>query len=342
MKYSFKDISAVCIFLLTTSVVSANSIDGQPTSAISSKMAKDVLLTDVTVAGNKVIAVGERGHIIYSDDGENWQQANVPVSVLLTSISFENETLGFVTGHDATLLKTTDGGNNWHLVNYQPRLDKPLLDVSVKGKRVVAVGAYGLYWQSNDGGETWQSEFHDELLIEDDRLFLEDLRQFEPENYEKEKQFLLSHFNNIYLSNDIWYLAGEAGLLAKSVNNGQDWQNVETDYIGSYFSMTSLPSRQLLLAGLRGNVFVSTDESKWQSITLPAPATINNLLVTEDTTYLFANSGNLFEIDKDVNVKHTLLPDGKAIMSGVKFNDQLILATEAGIKRFPLTNNAKK
>ena len=336
MKHSFLKVSAGCLLLASTCCFS--EAQKQPTPAIESSMASQVLLTDITKVGDKFLAVGERGHIIYSTNGQDWQQANVPVNVLLTSIAFGNSELGFATGHDATLLKTTNGGLDWQLVNYQPEQDKPLLDVAVHGDKVVAVGAYGLYFQSNDAGQTWQDEFHDELLIEDDRLFLADLKQFEPENYEKEKQFLLSHFNSVHLSDKAWYMVGEAGFVAKSDDQGQEWVKIETDYFGSYFAFDQLNDGTKLLAGLRGNAFISHDGEAWEEVRMPAPATINNLYIGKAQSFLFANSGNVFVLDKSLNVDHKIMPDGKAVMAGVQHGSTIIMATEAGIKKLSLSD----
>jgi photosystem II stability/assembly factor-like uncharacterized protein len=34
------------------------------------------------------VAVGQYGHILLSSDGDNWQQANVPLQTTLTSVFF--------------------------------------------------------------------------------------------------------------------------------------------------------------------------------------------------------------------------------------------------------------
>ena len=207
-------------------------------------------------------------------------------------------------------------------------------------KQAVAVGAYGLYWQSTDGGENWNSSFHDELLIEDDRIFLEEIKQYEPENYEQEKQFLLPHFNHVQVTDNTWVMVGEAGFYATSNNQGKDWQILETEYFGSYF--TAYKGKEgVTLAGLRGNAFkTDINLTSWQQLDVPAPATINAMIQEDGTTYLFANSGNLFIADAS-GVKQHLFADGKAVLSGVVFNDKLVLATESGIKSIKLTDLAK-
>ena len=329
---------AVSMTLALTSATHAKN----PVAAYKSSLAQTSLLTDIELVSDKIIAVGERGHIIYSTDGKDWHQANVPVNVLLTSISFKDADTGFAVGHDATILKSTDGGINWQKVNFQPELDKPFLSIKSFGDTVIAAGAYGLYWESKDGGNTWSDQFQDELLIEDDRLYLEDLKQFEPDVYEQEKQFMLPHFNNVSMVEDVLYLAGEAGFIAQSFDLGENWIQLDSDYFGSYFSVTDFKG-QVLLAGLRGNLYSSDDKGQsWQQVETPVKATINTTITEQSSVFHFANSGNLFYSINGEKLKNHVFDDGKAIMSGVVWQDTLFLATEAGIKSISLLELSKK
>ena len=331
----FKKPFKILFYTILIGTVFSATTKEQPVATIKSKLASTQLVTDITVVGSKLVAIGERGHILLSDvdDGEQWQQANVPVNVLLTSMDFKDDKVGFVTGHDATLLKTIDGGLNWSIINYQPELDKPLLNVIVLEQSVIAVGAYGYFLQSTDLGETWQDQFQDELLIEDDRLYLADLKEYEPEVYKEERQFMLPHFNSIDVINGQLFIAGEAGFLAKSDMTGQDWQLIETDYFGSYFSISEVADT-ILLAGLRGNLFKSEDSGEsWDLLNTHIKATINSSYHTNNLAYFFANSGNIFYTSDNKNIQNYSFADGKAVMAGVIANDFLYLATEAGIKK---------
>ena len=59
-----------------------------------SKLAGAAMLASAK-AGRRLVCVGERGLVIYSDDGgATWQQADVPVSVTLTAVQFVTESLG--------------------------------------------------------------------------------------------------------------------------------------------------------------------------------------------------------------------------------------------------------
>ncbi|MHA4869540.1 WD40/YVTN/BNR-like repeat-containing protein [Duganella sp. PWIR1] len=74
-------------------------------------------LMAVVRAGKRLVAAGERGLIIYSDDsGQHWTQAQVPVSITLTALRFANEHDGWAVGNMGAVLRSTDGGASWQRV----------------------------------------------------------------------------------------------------------------------------------------------------------------------------------------------------------------------------------
>ena len=66
-------------------------------------LAGSSLLLDLAFAGQRMVAVGERGHVMLSDDqGATWRQAkSVPTRVLLTAVFFVDSEYGWAVGHDA-------------------------------------------------------------------------------------------------------------------------------------------------------------------------------------------------------------------------------------------------
>ncbi|MDX1677500.1 WD40/YVTN/BNR-like repeat-containing protein, partial [Arsukibacterium sp.] len=158
-------------------------------------LAEKSLLTDVQKVNNKFfVAVGERGHILLSPDGNEWQQAIVPVQSMLTAVHFTDELHGWAVGHDAVILKTRDGGSSWQLQQFIPEEDKPLLDVYFRdNQRGIAVGAYGLFYTTTDGGDTWEQALFIELAAEEDKEYLLELQQTDPEGYRTELTSILPH-----------------------------------------------------------------------------------------------------------------------------------------------------
>ncbi|HSH90193.1 MAG TPA: hypothetical protein VK996_09400, partial [Ramlibacter sp.] len=139
-------------------------------------------------AGARLVAVGEHGVVALSDDqGITWRQARVvPTSVSLAAVRFADERSGWAVGHGGVILRTTDGGETWlrqadgrslaqaalaasarsaddrqtkaaqRLVDDGP--DKPLMDIiAFNAQQALVVGAYGLAFETADGGKTWTS-----------------------------------------------------------------------------------------------------------------------------------------------------------------------------------------
>src|ERR1700712_4101634 len=117
--------------------------------ALESAKASRSLLLDVTHAGKRVVVVGDRGHILYSDDqGKTWVQAKVPTRQLLTAVYFVDEQHGWAVGHDAQILASGDGGATWSKQFEDLKREAPLLDVWFKDLSTgIAVGAYGAVLQ---------------------------------------------------------------------------------------------------------------------------------------------------------------------------------------------------
>jgi photosystem II stability/assembly factor-like uncharacterized protein len=85
--------------------------------ATPTKLIEDDLLLSVARAGDRLVAVGEFGHVALSDDnGATWRQATkVPTQSTLTSVVFIDAKTGWAAGHDKTILLTTDGGETWSI-----------------------------------------------------------------------------------------------------------------------------------------------------------------------------------------------------------------------------------
>ena len=76
--------------------------------------AEHSVLLDVVKTGNRLVAVGERGVVVLSDDGgRTWRQASVSTSVTLTSVQFASLKAGWAVGHSGVVVHTEDGGETW-------------------------------------------------------------------------------------------------------------------------------------------------------------------------------------------------------------------------------------
>ncbi|MGO2010324.1 MAG: WD40/YVTN/BNR-like repeat-containing protein [Pseudoalteromonas sp.] len=306
-------------------------------SAIVAPNAEKTLLTDIEYTGQNLIAVGKHGVVISSSDAKSWQQASVPTQVLLTAIDFVDNKNGWACGHDATIINSQDGGQNWQLQQSLPGLDKPCLDILfTDNQNGFAVGAYGMFYKTSDGGESWEKRFLDSLLFPEDRDYLNDLKTDYPEEYEAETASILPHFNRIISTNERLMLVGEMGLLAQSDDQGQTWQRLDEIYVGSFFAFASSLNQlkgEEIVAGLRGNIFVRDgQQASWQKIENDIHATVNSIIKYNNKQWLLlANSGVIYHL-KDNQLSVEQLADGKALLDGVLFEGKLVMASEDGIK----------
>ncbi|WP_282608104.1 YCF48-related protein [Pelagibius sp. Alg239-R121] len=218
---------------------SAATADTQVEESELADLASRSLLLDVVQNANRVIAVGDRGHVLLSDDpaSNSWKQVVVPTRSMLTAIASGGDGQFWAVGHDAVILKSTDSGQSWQLQSRDAELEAPLLDVWFEeGNHGFAVGAYGLFYETSDGGQNWEQRSIDEE---------------EP------------HFYTLFESaNGSLLLAGEFGSILRSPDRGETWVRLESPYEGSFFGGLGLSDGTLLLFGLRGNLFRSTDNGE--------------------------------------------------------------------------------
>lgn len=239
--------------------------------AVANRLAAKSVMLAVARAGQRLVAVGERGLIVLSDDhGRNWRQARTPVSVSLTNVSFQGAQHGWCVGHGGLVLTTDDGGETWvrrldgrrlaelfvaaarqgasshgeeaaRAVADAERLrtegpDKPLLDLMMLDeRRGLAVGAFGLALATDDGGHSWKPAT--------DRIVRANGR----------------HLYAVQRSPGAVLIAGEQGGLFVSFNDGASFAELQTPYAGSFFGAVALSDKDYLVYGLRGNAFRTSD-----------------------------------------------------------------------------------
>ncbi|MBA2965208.1 MULTISPECIES: WD40/YVTN/BNR-like repeat-containing protein [Ramlibacter] len=216
------------------------------TPAMQSPLASRGLVTGLAQAGNRVVAVGQRGHILWSDNaGQDWQQAKVPVSSDLVAVHFPSPDKGWAVGHDGVILHSTDGGKSWQRQRdgRPDEADVPLLDVWFGDESTGwAVGAFGTLLATTDGGANWKS------------------LQRDSDNPKKMHLYAVRG-----IGSDLW-IAGEQGLLMKLDRAGGRFAAVPLPYQGTLFGVAG-SGKTLLVHGLRGNLLRSTDGgANWQAV----------------------------------------------------------------------------
>lgn len=256
-------------------------------------------LLDVAQAGQRLVAVGQRGHILYSDDqGASWTQASVPVSSDLNAVHFPTASDGWAVGHDGVVLHSRDGGASWEkqldgrqlgrLMQgyYASRpdaaqwldegkrietegADKPFLDVWFSdAQNGFVVGAFNLIFRTRDGGQSWQPWAD---------------RTDNPSGY---------HLAAITGDGKQVFIAGEQGLLLRLDDSGERFQALTSPYQGSFFGVSVQPD-VVLAYGLRGHAFRSVDGgASWSKVETGLNASITaSARDARGRLYLFSQTG---------------------------------------------------
>jgi photosystem II stability/assembly factor-like uncharacterized protein len=304
-----RTLAVACVAALSVSLAApafgAAFVDVLDTPAQPSPLASKGLLQAVAKAGSRLVAVGQRGHIVISiDGGLTWKQAPVPLSSDLTAVFFADADNGWAVGHDGVVLHSGNGGETWqvqltgHQANdlllatmeakartvptsadaksllaeaqrYQEQgADKPFLDVwFADALNGYIVGAYNLIFRTTDGGKTWEPWFD---------------RTDNPK------------FFNLYairpVGNEL-YIAGEGGLVLKLDAAAKRFKALKVPYNGSFFGIAEA-GKAVIAYGLRGNVYRSEDGGmSWEKADAGLAASVVSTTRTSDGALLLADAG---------------------------------------------------
>lgn len=324
---------SLILLALVSGIANAN------TEAMQSRLAAQSLLLDIwQFESGRVLAVGERGHIVFRDESSKstaWHQAKVPVNGLLTSVFFIDEKQGWAVGHDSIVLRTQDGGATWVLLDLASKIEEVLLDVLFFDEQNgLVVGGYGAFYRTADGGNTWQKELKQGLLPADDLEYLAEIRQGSEQDYLLELSAILPHLNQITASRsgDV-LLIGERGLFAVSQDKGQSFKRTPDFYHGSLFDVID-DGERIWAGGMRGNLFYSNDGINWQPTLLPQKHTVNKLLKTPQQIIIASNNQKLWFLNKKTMQYTSSEKSASKLLTGVVVaNGQYLVIGDNGVQQ---------
>ncbi|KZY60103.1 photosystem I reaction center subunit IV [Oleiphilus sp. HI0071] len=325
---------AVAMLGASVASVSSNALAFEgvlETPAMPSEKASDYLLVDIENVGSRLVAVGARGHILYSDDrGANWVQASVPVSVLLTAVDFVSADKGWAVGHGGVVLHSNDGGINWVKQFDGNKANESNIE---QARAYIAELEFEL---DEVGGEDSDLEYaieDAEYALEDaqldaevgaakpllDVMFLDDKTGFVVGAY----GFLFKtedggltwanygnrldnldrfHLNTIAeLEGGALLIGGEAGILFSSSDQGESWETLDSPYDGSFFGLVPLEGRgQALAFGLRGNLFRTENAGEsWEQLSSNTESTLMSGAFDGNRKVSIAGNGGVVVLSED-------------------------------------------
>lgn len=284
--------------------------------SVKAPLASCSLLLDGQFIGGRLVVVGERGHILLSDnEGKTWRQVNAPTRATLTALFFHNKDLGWAVGHDAVILRTKDGGESWEQVFYAPEEERPLLDVWFKDEKTgFAVGAYGLFLETSNSGDSWSA------------------RTISEEDW---------HLNQIMPSKSgRIYIAAEAGRIYRSDDQGESWFSLPSPYAGSFFGTLPLEKDTILLFGLQGHMYLSEDAGKnWRKLETYTDVMLTHAVRRQDHRIIVVGLAGVILVSRDSDYSFSLYqqPDRTGFSSVIPVDKgSLILIGESGVERISL------
>ncbi|MBT3784559.1 hypothetical protein HOF92_06250 [bacterium] len=254
-----------------------------------------------------LFASGERGHIFYSSTGkiDDFQQLQTPARQYLTALTGDGDQRLWAVGHDSIILHSGDSGKTWQVQHFKVKWQKPLFDVLfIQKDEVIAVGAYGLYLRTLDGGKTWA-----EIMVNEE----------EPHFFDAD----LTPSGKVYL-------VGEFGTVMRCSSSGENPERIETDSDGTFFGIEVVGEDEWFGYGLRGRIY-HFNKGESELLSNDSKASIFGSLPHKGGITFFGADGYLLNYSGGKTTAKSL-PERVGITDGVVSGPDLILSTTEGFR----------
>lgn len=308
---------------------------------------QQALMLDVAVAGGRLVAVGERGLIVYSDDGgKRWTQADVPVYATLTAVAFPTPGLGWAVGHSGVILHSDDGGRSW-----TSQLDGSRVNEMEKVRAEAALREA----RAAGAAQARIARLERELRRAQTALEEGPKRPFLDVHFLDESTgvavgaFGLAmrtsdggrtwqvlgqaidnphgwHLNALGVAGEHLFIAGERGRLYRSDDRGRTWVRLPSPYEGTYFGVAA-DDRGVLAFGLEGRVYRSRDNGEsWQRLPVPMEAAVTGTAhLPAGSLALISASGAVVCRAPDAGEFQVVRPKGRPLVAVVPAGDRGVL-----------------
>jgi len=319
--------------------------------AMMTRLAQSGLFTAVATAGARLVAVGERGRIMISDDdGVSWRQVPSPTSVTLTAVVFATPASGWALGQMGVVLHTGDGGLTWlrqldGMQANQATMEEAKADVAKLGNNdttaaimqnaqalvgggpsvpflallpltqahLLLAGGFGLALESEDGGAHWNSVAGG--MANPNGL----------------------HIYGLVRDEAKVFAVGEQGLALEG-ENAMPAKPVATPFPGTFFGAVVTPAHSLIFFGLQGTILRSTDSgATWQQPPSGVVDAIDAGLVLCDGGILLGDVAGALLVSHDDGKTFSLRQAGEPVAGLAQAPDgSIIAAGPFGLRRIPL------
>jgi photosystem II stability/assembly factor-like uncharacterized protein len=345
---------AAAALLGALAVMPAVARDPLQTPARISARAPKAMLTAMALAGQRTVAVGERGIILVRDGGANapWRQAQVPVSVTLTDVAFADATNGWAVGHDGVILSTNDGGAQWS-TRFDGNQANALMLADAKAAvgKAQAAGGNVLADAENALGDIEAAAkfgpsrpllgvwFRDAKTGYAVGAYGQAFRTTDGGAHWNSMGAGLPnpeglHYNAIAGGpGNVLAIAGEGGYVYRSTDGGASWQRIETGYGGQLYGVI-FTGRSMLVYGFGGHVFRSEDGgATWRETPAVTKKSLVGGAMQGSSVVLAAQDGALLRSDDD-GASFRVVRQGDAVPTAgmLAVNGTVLLSGVGGVR----------
>lgn len=275
-------------------------------------LATESVMLDVVRSQDGFVAVGERGHVLLSKDGQTWEQAEiVPTRSTLTTVEARGGRL-WAAGHNAVIITSGDNGKTWSLEHFDPDRQQAVMDLHFTDPmHGVAMGSYGLRLETGDGGKTWFGAVVDE-----------------------ENEF---HLNSMVDFGDgRRMIAGEAGYSYRSFDDGETWEMMDLPYSGSMWDALLTSEGCVIFSGLRGHAMESCDfGDSWKDFDTGTQSSLSDAAEYDGMLIFVGNGGTILTRD-DGKMQSYMHSSGVDFAAVLAIGDgKFLLVGEDGVHHYP-------
>jgi len=180
---------------------------------------------------NTAWIVGNNGFIAKSTNtsNNNWATQTSGTNQNLLKVRFADANIGWVTGVNGVILKTTDGGTNWVSQSSGTTASLMGLDVVDPDSAYIA-GASGVFLKTRGGGSA----------------------------------VTLKNLNGVYFDGDTGYVVGDGGTALRTANGGATWSAITGSTKNLYATFISPSGNNVYAVGAQGE-YLTTSNATFSS-----------------------------------------------------------------------------
>ena len=217
------------------------------------------------IDANTGVAVGSwQSNIMVrtTNGGTNWSAVDPGVGISLFSVDFADNNIGYACGTIGNMVKTTDAGATWSVLNVAGTDDILRSIDFVNANTGYALGDYGMIFKTTNGGSNWtamQSDANDGSAL-------------------------------FFTSEETGFLtSGSFGETFKTTNGGVNWTALNNNLNGAIWSISFVNSDTGYMAG--SGIERTTDGgATWHLLNTPS-SSYRSVVFKENFGYAVGNSG---------------------------------------------------